>query len=60
MKQIIDKIDLIRSIRRVTLIIITIGSLAFALVGLLDRFVLVKNETEKIRSEYSEEQKRII
>ena len=51
MKQIIDKIDLIRSIQRVTLIIFTIGLLAFAVVGLLDRFVLVKNETEKIRSE---------
>ena len=50
MKQVRDKADLIQSIRKITVIIFTIGALAFAVVGLVDRFALVKNETKKIRT----------
>lgn len=60
MKHIIDKVDLIQSIRRVTVIIFAIGAIAFAVAGLFDRFTLIKNETKKIRSDYTEKQKQII
>ncbi len=60
MKQIKEKVDLILSIRRKTIIIFTIGALVFALVGLIDRAVLVRNETKKIQSEYTDKQKQII
>ena len=60
MKQVRDKIDLIRSIRRVTLIIYAIGSFCFIVVGIYDRFSFLKSETVKIRSEYTDKQKQII
>ncbi|MCK5675173.1 MAG: cache domain-containing protein, partial [Spirochaetales bacterium] len=60
MKQVNDKVDLIRSIRRVTVIIFAIGAFCFALEGLLDRLALVRNETKRIQVEYDERQKQII
>lgn len=60
MKHVTDKINLIHSVRRVTIIIFAIGVLAFTVVGLLDQYTLVKNETKKIRSEYTDKQKQIV
>ncbi len=60
MKRIKEKVDLVLSIRRKTVIIFTIGALVFALVGLIDRAVLVQSETKKIQSEYTDKQKQII
>ncbi len=60
MKQSADKIDLIRSIRTVTLIIYAIAVASFTAVGLYDKFSLLKSETETVRSEYIAEQKQIL
>ena len=60
MKQLADKIGLIYAIQRVTIIIYGIMVICFAFIGIFDRITYLKNETEKIRNNYTEEQKLII
>ena len=60
MKQVTDKVDLIQSIRRVTVIIFAIGAICFSIVGIFDRISYVRNGTVRIESEYKESQKQII
>lgn len=55
-----DKIGLVHSIRKFTLIIYGIAVFLFSVIGIYDRLVLLKNETEKIRYSYIEEQKLIV
>ena len=60
MKQVSDKVDLIQSIRKVTVLIFAIGTVCFTALGLFDRSALVENETKKIKYEYTDKQKQII
>ncbi|MCK5672890.1 MAG: cache domain-containing protein [Spirochaetales bacterium] len=60
MKQLADKIGLIHTIRRVTIIIYGVMIICFAFIGILDKVTFLRNETEKIRNNYTEEQKLIV
>jgi PAS domain S-box-containing protein len=54
------KIGLVHTIRRITIITYGIAVICFALIGIFDKSLFLKNETNKIRSAYTEEQKSIV
>ncbi len=60
MNKLTEKISLIHTIRRVTIIIYVIMVVCFALIGIYDKVTFLRNETEKIRHNYTEEQKLIV
>lgn len=60
MKNITEKINLIKTIRKITIIIYGVAMLSFAAVGLIDRFSLLRDETDKVRNNYISTQKQLI
>jgi PAS domain S-box-containing protein len=60
MEKQLEKVTLIRTIRNVTLIIYSIGVLLFAILGIYDRYTLLKYKTNQIRFEYTDKQKLIV
>ncbi len=60
MKNITEKINLIKTIRKITIIIYGVAMLSFAAVGLIDRFSLLRDETDKVRNNYISTQKQFI
>jgi len=60
LEQLTKKIGLVQTIQRITIIIYGIAIIIFSLIGIYDRFIFLKNETEKIRYSYTEEQKFIV
>ncbi|MCD6395978.1 MAG: cache domain-containing protein, partial [Spirochaetaceae bacterium] len=60
MKKFKGKIHLIKTIRKITIIIYGVAMLSFAAVGLIDRFSMLRDETDKVRNNYISTQKQII
>ncbi|MCK5153075.1 MAG: cache domain-containing protein [Spirochaetales bacterium] len=60
MKHLAGKIGLVYTIRRVTYIIYGITIICFAFIGIYEKALFLKNETDKIRDAYTEEQKSIV
>ncbi len=55
-----SKTDFILSVQRITLVVFAIGAFSFVCVGLLDKYLSLKDATEAIRSDYLESQKLIV
>jgi len=60
MKKFKEKIHLIKTIRKITIIIYGVAILSFVAVGLIDRFSQLRDETDKVKNNYISTQKQLI